>query len=149
VKRPPETVYRGERLTDGRGRILGVRVTVNGERLDPRPSQRLWNHSPTGYEWGYAGSGPAQLALALVLDATGDPAVALRTYQWFKFAAVACWDQEWEVTAGRIQEWVEQATREGGQTPEGGHTPEVDPHPTPLWVGEAPAVRPDGEGGAP
>jgi hypothetical protein len=30
------------------------------ERLD------LWNHSPTGLEWGYAGSGPAQLALALI-----------------------------------------------------------------------------------
>ena len=25
------------------------------------------NHSPSGFEWGYAGSGPAQLALAMLL----------------------------------------------------------------------------------
>lgn len=30
------------------------------------------NHSPTGHEWGYGGSGPAQLALDLLLDATHD-----------------------------------------------------------------------------
>jgi hypothetical protein len=42
---------------------------VKRERLDPRPSQRLWNHSPDGFEWGFGGSGPAQLALAILLDA--------------------------------------------------------------------------------
>lgn len=26
------------------------------------------NHSPTGFGWGYAGSGPAQLALAILCD---------------------------------------------------------------------------------
>ena len=39
-----------------------VDVTVDGRALDPRFD--LWNHSPTGFEWGYGGSGPAQLALA-------------------------------------------------------------------------------------
>src|SRR5262245_1194599 len=29
----------------------------------------LRSHSPTGFEWGYGGSGPAQLALALLADA--------------------------------------------------------------------------------
>jgi len=28
----------------------------------------LWNHSPDGFEWGYGGSGPAQLALAIYQD---------------------------------------------------------------------------------
>ena len=40
----------------------------NGEVLDPKPSQKIWNYSPTGFEWGYGGSGPSQLALALSLD---------------------------------------------------------------------------------
>lgn len=29
------------------------------------------NHSPTGLEWGYAGSGPSQLALAILCDLFG------------------------------------------------------------------------------
>ncbi len=33
-----------------------------GPRLD------LANHSPDGFSWGYGGSGPAQLALAILAD---------------------------------------------------------------------------------
>src|SRR2546426_5830744 len=32
------------------------------------PRLDLWNHSPTGFECGYGGSGPAQLALALLAE---------------------------------------------------------------------------------
>src|SRR5712664_3316643 len=39
-------------------------VTVDGEPLDPRND--LFNHSPDGFQWGYGGSGPAQLALAIL-----------------------------------------------------------------------------------
>jgi hypothetical protein len=34
--------------------------------------QRIVYHSPTGFEWGYAGSGPADLALNILADAAGD-----------------------------------------------------------------------------
>src|SRR4051812_39332411 len=36
--------------------------------LYPEESFKIRNHSPDGFEWGYAGSGPAQLALAILLD---------------------------------------------------------------------------------
>lgn len=59
-------------------------VTVDGIPLDPRPSLKVRNHSPDGFAWGYGGSGPAQLALAVLL-ACGAPApLALRHYQGFK-----------------------------------------------------------------
>ena len=41
-------------------------------------------HSPTGFEWGYVGSGPAQLSLALLADALGDDERAQDLYQQFK-----------------------------------------------------------------
>jgi Family of unknown function (DUF6166) len=44
----------------------------------------LANHSPTRFEWGYGGSGPAQLALALLTDCLKDNELALRFYQSFK-----------------------------------------------------------------
>jgi hypothetical protein len=62
-------------------------VTVNGQTLNPRLDLR--NHSPTGFEWGYGGSGPAQLALAIVSDHVGDDSVATELYQQFKWAVVA------------------------------------------------------------
>jgi hypothetical protein len=64
------------------------RVTIDGVELDPKPSQKLVNHSPDGFSWGYSGSGPAQLALALLLHfSTKD--FALANYQQFKFDVVA------------------------------------------------------------
>jgi hypothetical protein len=71
-------------------------VTVDGKLLDPRLD--LENKSPTGLEWGYGGSGPAQLALALIADATGSDARALKHYQMFKWGVVGRLDQEKEWT---------------------------------------------------
>lgn len=43
----------------------------------------LRSHSPTGFAWGYLGSGPAQLALAILCDVYDDE-TALAHYQRFK-----------------------------------------------------------------
>lgn len=51
-------------------------------KLHPRLD--LWNHSPTGFEWGFSGSGPAQLALALAADALTDDERAVRVHQGLK-----------------------------------------------------------------
>lgn len=68
-------------------------VYVNGAPLDPEPSQRVWNHSPDGFAWGYGGSGPAQLALALLLvELDADEAVHL--HQVFKREFIAGLPQE-------------------------------------------------------
>jgi hypothetical protein len=63
-----------------------VIVTVDGRSLNPRLD--LYNHSPTGFEWGYCGSGPAQLALAILADHLADDRQALDVYQRFKWAVV-------------------------------------------------------------
>jgi hypothetical protein len=60
-------------------------VYLDGEYLDPAPSQKVRNHSPDGFNWGYGGSGPAQLALAIMLKLTGKP----NGYQNFKFRIIA------------------------------------------------------------
>jgi hypothetical protein len=53
-------------------------VRVNGAPLVPRFD--LYNHSPDGFAWGYQGSGPAQLALALCADVLADDARAVFIY---------------------------------------------------------------------
>ena len=81
-------------------------VTVcDGQKSEPLPLRLdLFNHSPTGFSWGYGGSGPAQLALALLADALGDDDQAIRLHQCFKFKVVACWPEEerWWITAEQI-----------------------------------------------
>lgn len=77
--------YEGRRLNNG---ICKVHVVVDGVSTPLDPRLDLANKSPTGFEWGYAGSGPAQLALAICADALGDDARALRLHQGFKMRVV-------------------------------------------------------------
>lgn len=82
-----------------------VEVTVNGRPLNPRID--LWNHSPTGFEWGYGGSGPAQLALALLADLLGDDDQAVSLHQEFKFSIVSRLPHRaWTLTEEQIREVV-------------------------------------------
>ena len=53
-----------------------------------RPLEHVVRHSPTGLEWGYAGSGPADLARSILLQFT-DEATAESLYQRFKAEVVA------------------------------------------------------------
>jgi hypothetical protein len=89
--------YEGRRLN---GKLL---VTIDGKALNPRFD--LWNHSPTGFEWGYGGSGPAQLALALLADCLEDDKKALNFHQAFKWIIVAELPQNgWILTEDQIHQ---------------------------------------------
>lgn len=90
-------------------------VILDGQELLPGPSQALFNHSPDGFAWGYGGSGPAQLALALLLAVTGNDELSLRLYHDFKDEFVSAW-------------------------PQGAHTAEVD---IAAWVAAVVAERPE------
>jgi hypothetical protein len=95
-------VYRGYRY-QAAGPLV---ATKDGSVLSPEPSQKVWNHSPDGFQWGYGGSGPSQLALALLLDATGNSDLAVRLHQDFKRDFVCGWGEKWEITTEEINVWV-------------------------------------------
>ena len=87
-------------------------VTVNGQPLDPRFD--LWEHSSTGFEWGYGGSGPAQLALALLADHLGDDERAVALHQEFKWAVVTKLSRPtWTLTSDQIEHAVQLLTTVG------------------------------------
>jgi hypothetical protein len=79
-------------------------VTVNRHPLNPRLD--LWNHSPSGFEWGYGGSGPAQLALALLADHLGNDDEALKLYHDFKRTVANLPSHGWTLTSEQIQNAV-------------------------------------------
>lgn len=93
-------IYEGAR-SNSKGAVVIVRFEHQGEKhtrtLDPRHDLR--NHSPDGFEWGYLGSGPAQLALAICADVLGDDERAQRVYQQFKEREIApIKDDDWTLT---------------------------------------------------
>jgi len=93
-------IYKGKRL--GPKEICcDVLVTVND-----KPLWHKIRHSPTGYEWGYAGSGPADLALSILWDFLGEePSRPL--YMDFKDQFVAGWKDKWEITSAEIRRWIQ------------------------------------------
>jgi len=64
---------------------------------------KLGNHSPTGFSWGYGGSGPHQLAIAILFDVTGDRGIVLKYSQKYK------WDKIAKFTGVQLG-WLERST---------------------------------------
>lgn len=95
------TLYRGTMIF---GEVV---VTVDGNKLPLRLD--LFNHSPTGFSYGYGGSGPAQLALAILADFLGDDARALVLYQPFKWKVIAQLkrDEPWTLTGAQVRDVID------------------------------------------
>ncbi len=109
-----EKRYFGRPERTPRGGFI-VEVVVSSKRVRPlNPRTDLYNHSPDGFAWGYGGSGPAQLALALAADVLGDDARAVRIHQALKWDLVARWDQDraWDLSASAIRAAIVQLEQE-------------------------------------
>ena len=64
------------------------------------------HHSPTGMEWGYGGSGPADFALNILYLFT-DRETAFNLHQEFKREFVATMPREGgEIKANIIRDWI-------------------------------------------
>lgn len=99
------TIYRGRRIGYEVAWVVRIRDGKR-RRLPLRLAQ--CNHSPAGFEWGYQGSGPAQLAFALLADRLPDCiGVALELHQGFKRDVVAnLASPEWVIDGREIDEWI-------------------------------------------
>lgn len=96
--------YTGIRDCNGVLEVFGSDGRPLPRRLD------LFNHSPTGFECGYGGSGPSQLALALLADFTGDDELAVRMHQQFKWKVVSAIPndrQNWVLKGDEIQTFLD------------------------------------------
>lgn len=85
----PVRVIHGYRQNQQGGPCL---VTIDGQVLPMPPLDRTEaRHSPDGFQWGYGGSGPAELARAILVALyPGEPIVRHpRCYQAFKFDVIA------------------------------------------------------------
>lgn len=115
----PELIWRGFRdgSWEGGGDTRVVMTVIGSDVYAELP---LYldevNHSPTGFEWGYNGSGPAQLAYAIlrsyseiVLGLGPAEDLARQNYQKFKHDYVSHIfgrQNEWLLTSYEVTDWL-------------------------------------------
>lgn len=99
-----QSLYRGRR--DPTAPVGNqVEVTVDGEPLPRRYD--LLSASPSGFEFSFGGSGPAQLAVAMLAHAYTDE-FAVEHYQQFKREVVAKLPEEgWTLRERDLDAWRE------------------------------------------
>lgn len=117
--------YRGYRLltVNDDGLAISDRCIVrvhSGEYFvyDLPARQDLRNHSPDGFEWGYGGSGPAQLALALVADCWGEEYAVPKIYQRVKLIIAKLPRDGWKLTNDEVDAVIAAAVKSTGFVPE-------------------------------
>lgn len=70
--------------------------------------KHIERHSPDGFEWGYNGSGPADLALSILNDAVGKE-VADQYYMEFKAEVIAHLPIfKFDFTESFVVDWVKE-----------------------------------------
>lgn len=103
----PQVKYNGKADDDlpNVGSVKVLDMEKGDYDLDPRYDLR--NHSPDGFAWGYGGSGPAQLALAILAHATDDK-TAQKHYQKYKEGVIAALQSsDWVITTKHVKDWLE------------------------------------------
>ena len=115
------TAYVGRR----RQRELVVIRLPEGTVLTPERSLNVVNHSPSGFEVGYRGSGPAQLACGLLLDYYNDAQVAREHYITFRNRVISQLECDgpaacWHLTGEEIDAAMATITDDVVALPDGG-----------------------------
>ncbi len=101
---PPNRTISGVRR-DGRAHVM-----IDGRPLDWQEPADVGQLSPTGPEWGFRGSGPNQLALAILLTVTGEYE-SWGQYRHFVEGCIGRIDQarDWTLKTDDVHVWLLQA----------------------------------------
>lgn len=104
--------YRG---IEGDHDTLIIRVELKGGHEDVaplNPRTDIRNHSPSGMSWGYMGSGPSQLALAILADHMKDDVKAEKYYMQFKAEVISkITDDAFVLSNEKVQTWINRHER--------------------------------------
>jgi hypothetical protein len=124
-------IYTGKRTKNGVE--VSVKIIDLQNRKRERSLRHIPFHSPDGFEWGYGGSGPADLALAILVDylrerppnkgwRAGETfsrwtvhSKAFAFHQDFKREFIAKFEDSWELYGMQITAWIKQQKVPDGQ----------------------------------
>ena len=94
----------------GRKTDTGCVVELDNEsyrtKLSLEKNLKIVDHSPDGFQWGYSGSGPAQLAAAILYEITDDVELSRAYYELFKHDHVSQWEDTFEISEFEVRIWL-------------------------------------------
>ncbi len=91
--------YEGDRTIDG------IVATVDGKELSDFSDTKRFDSG--GFEWGYEGSAPTQLAFAILADHLGDTRRAAALAPQYMENVTANFGNAWEITSEDVDNWLE------------------------------------------
>lgn len=99
--------YYGRIISDDLPEML-VQVTEGGQVSRLKMTNTARAHSPTGFAWGYEGSGPAALAHSLLADVTGVRDMATCFYREYMKEVIAKLDnaKNWTLSQQDVESWI-------------------------------------------
>jgi hypothetical protein len=124
-------IYTGKRTKNGVE--VSVKIIDLRNRTRERKLRHIPFHSPDGFEWGYGGSGPADLALAILVDylrehpptkgwLAGETfsrwtvhSRAFKHHQYFKRDFVATFKDTWELYDMKKHTWLKEQEETHGR----------------------------------
>lgn len=114
VKDRPQSMLDGDRriLVHRQGdRVYAFHARHNGKKfVDIQPVKHVVRHSPDGFQFGYAGSGPHDLSLSILVAVLGEPAEAY--YNAFTRDVVSQQTKDsWGVSAQQVWDWYTAASK--------------------------------------
>jgi hypothetical protein len=101
-----KVIYKGEPTNDKGMGDQPVHV-LRGEKIDPL--EDLVEEGAKGFNWGYGGTGPANLALCIVKDFFGKEAPQVQFYHDLKWNVIAGLKQgqSFQITSEDLNKWWE------------------------------------------
>ena len=111
-------IYKGYRIQNQIGGLVEVHDSEgNFEKL---PVNESLYQGDDGFEWGYGGAGPRQLAFSLLYDVTQNSVLAARNAQDFKWDVLARipMEDDWKLTTEEIVKWVIENSKETNPSPD-------------------------------
>jgi hypothetical protein len=110
--------FTGYRVRDEHGHPVRTVVKVHEEGQEPRDlplCDELRLHSAE-FNWGYAGSGPAQLSLALAFEVLGNDEAAQDVYQQLKRTVVGRLPEDgWTLSEEQLRRVIREIQQERDQ----------------------------------
>lgn len=105
--------YVGKQMAAGPCQVSVLVEVVSGEYAGQEmshPLRHFVRHSPDGFQWGYGGSGPSDLARSILFDVLGEweKERVERLYQDFKWKFIAPVKGDLEIREDEILVWVGQ-----------------------------------------
>ena len=97
-------IFKGKKTPDGC--IVELVNESYITQLSPEKSLQIADHSPDGFQWGYLGSGPAQLAAAILYEITDDVELSREYYELFKHDHVSRWGVDFQINEFQVRDWL-------------------------------------------